>query len=1237
MKEELQAAAAKLRGAQRPLGSVGLPSELASDLVAAVRRRAGSAAITPLNSTQPQVVAPRTEVAPAPNATGAAALKAKRSLKIDTDPKPQQSLLSETSLAPTTAITPGSSVGLAYPDIASPRITLPDELPESLRATKRRAGLSSPIPITPNTPSLGFGLVSPARLFSPATLKSPRASTEQKGVQSLYQIILDHKVTRRHYRDLLFFLCFAFLHIWVLVWQRDPFIAFQHEQGLKQALFYDDVRRAKDGLVIRELSGTDQFLGWFNQSILPAFSDPICGDSVCQESPQWGDSGCMSDCGALPSDPAAVVFDMSDVSKSERELFSWNLCYSTSNIDQTCLFAEPKPISAAISVGENRFLSCFGLVSGNFSLTITSQSGWVHGVRSSVFRTNATNLTCAEVSQLSISSFGAPLATYSSCLCDSANGGLASPLCALTVLTPTTCPSSCASKRGNKICDAGCNNAVCGFDGGDCCPVTCDPLNGICDPLCDTPACADPDCTATKCPCSASQLGNGVCEASCATVACNFDGGDCCSASCRALGNNTVCDEACSTRVCGYDFGDCADCALGCRPRSAGNGVCQKQCLSSSCDFDGLDCCPTQEQCLAKIGNGVCDLSCFSAECGFDGGECSCLPRSPPQATIFFTFQYRRNSQNTSTTPVTRFEGRFFGRRHRIIGGVLILQQRQKEAVCRNRFTKNGGVSSVCREKSPSFSPFGSNPIFVPSSPLYNPAVSVQMCEASGSIDSHTVSQYGIPTAFPAIKIPGKSRFDGFPIFFPNSFSQEEANDLAEYMTEGSYVDDNTRFITVRIVTYNGEKDLWANCRIELKVLAGGFVLLRNYIKSVDVSMYSNPKDYFRAFLEILFVLGFLLNLYAEVYELIAYKKVAQTSWLYFLRMWTYIDWLNLALNGAAIVLWITYIVYINVFFQTPLSSYNVYKPNDGCNLLNFAEHGDLRKLYELYGDLQNMGTFWEVYIEIHSLSLILTLLRLLKLLHFQPAMGVLTRTLAAAANELLHFAVLFAIVFLGYAFIGNLAFGENILEFRNFTSSLNTCFLILLGQLDVNNQLGRLPTAFPAIIWFWSFLFFVYFILVNVLLGIIVASYNQIIAENKKKRLRSLPSEVMDLVRHSLAVRRGGKKDKLFVRDRTILSHLRELFPPPDHIDLLRYFGAESNFALDMLGQHLGLHHRTEERVIELGGKQYNHAELLQVFLRVGKDAELPDAYFASVVDNLLDRYGHFRVIATKVSVTSD
>jgi hypothetical protein len=53
-------------------------------------------------------------------------------------------------------------------------------------------------------------------------------------------------------------------------------------------------------------------------------------------------------------------------------------------------------------------------------------------------------------------------------------------------------------------------------------------------------------------------------------------------------------------------------------------------------------------------------------------------------------------------------------------------------------------------------------------------------------------------------------------------------------------------------------------------------------------------------------------------------------------------------------------------------------------------------------------------------------ILRVLKLLDFQPQMGILTRALAAAGGDLLNFFILWGIIFVSYAYIGNLCFGGN-------------------------------------------------------------------------------------------------------------------------------------------------------------------------------------------------------------------
>jgi hypothetical protein len=74
------------------------------------------------------------------------------------------------------------------------------------------------------------------------------------------------------------------------------------------------------------------------------------------------------------------------------------------------------------------------------------------------------------------------------------------------------------------------------------------------------------------------------------------------------------------------------------------------------------------------------------------------------------------------------------------------------------------------------------------------------------------------------------------------------------------------------------------------------------------------------------------------------------------------------------------------------------------------------------------------------SRSIFFMILRILKHMHFQPRMGVLTRTLVEAGPDIMNFFILWSIVFVGYSFMGHLVFGRSVdfVSFQNINSRSN-------------------------------------------------------------------------------------------------------------------------------------------------------------------------------------------------------
>lgn len=130
------------------------------------------------------------------------------------------------------------------------------------------------------------------------------------------------------------------------------------------------------------------------------------------------------------------------------------------------------------------------------------------------------------------------------------------------------------------------------------------------------------------------------------------------------------------------------------------------------------------------------------------------------------------------------------------------------------------------------------------------------------------------------------------------------------------------------------------------------------------------------------------------------------------------------------------------------------------------------------------------------GLTVMVFILRLLKSLHFQERMGLVTRILAEAWVDLFHFIILFLLVFVGYACVGYVLFGHQSQAFSNLSDSCMTLFFILVS-FDATmflQEWSHSSMEFAVHIYLWSYLIIVMFILLNnIFLAIIVAAYTKV------------------------------------------------------------------------------------------------------------------------------------------------
>lgn len=85
---------------------------------------------------------------------------------------------------------------------------------------------------------------------------------------------------------------------------------------------------------------------------------------------------------------------------------------------------------------------------------------------------------------------------------------------------------------------------------------------------------------------------------------------------------------------------------------------------------------------------------------------------------------------------------------------------------------------------------------------------------------------------------------------------------------------------------------------------------------------------------------------------------------------------------------------------------------------------------------------------------------------------------------------------------------------FATFGDAINTCFEILLGNIDVNSDLralGGLQSVAGAL-WFWSYELLVYMVLLNFLLAIIVDAFSEV--KEKTHETVGIHTELFQLMR---------------------------------------------------------------------------------------------------------------------------
>uniref|UniRef100_A0A7M4F5P3 Polycystin-2 n=1 Tax=Crocodylus porosus TaxID=8502 RepID=A0A7M4F5P3_CROPO len=195
----------------------------------------------------------------------------------------------------------------------------------------------------------------------------------------------------------------------------------------------------------------------------------------------------------------------------------------------------------------------------------------------------------------------------------------------------------------------------------------------------------------------------------------------------------------------------------------------------------------------------------------------------------------------------------------------------------------------------------------------------------------------------------------------------------------------------------------------------------------------------------------------------------------------------------------------------------------------------------------------------------------LFKFVSINRTMSQLSSTMSRCAKDVIGFAIMFFIIFLAYAQLAYLVFGTQVDDFSTFQDCVLTQFRIILGDFNFTEVEEANRVLGP--IYFTTFVFFMFFILLNMFLAIINDTYSEVKSDMAQQKNEM---ELSDLLK------RGYNRAMIRLKlKKTTVDDISES---------LRQGGGKLNF--DELRQ-------------DLKGKGHTDAEIEAIFTKYDQDGD--------------------------------
>jgi len=314
-----------------------------------------------------------------------------------------------------------------------------------------------------------------------------------------------------------------------------------------------------------------------------------------------------------------------------------------------------------------------------------------------------------------------------------------------------------------------------------------------------------------------------------------------------------------------------------------------------------------------------------------------------------------------------------------------------------------------------------------------------------------------------------------------------------EQLAASGWAGDQPAFIRMIWATYNEQAKMYVMNEVKVEFDPSGFIIPS--MASTAVFMQPYPSYWVLGFVVIYGLLIFK-DIFAEGGDMCGALSHGLTAFRSYWGFWNCVDWSTISMGFINSALWSLCCWFMGAESLQNLIDEDFELDTDIMSL-------KAPELQLIFDDLGFIVMLFFVLQCIVALNVTTILANLFKAFQSNARLSVVTDTIKVALEDIIHFMIVFMVIFISFALIAHILFGNDLQAFQSFGLSMTTSFDVLMGAFDwfvdfMENpaDLGSGMPRFLVTAWFLCYNTSVLLVLLNMLMAIILDRYAQMAAK---------------------------------------------------------------------------------------------------------------------------------------------